>query len=238
MARKRAVLSTIAGHPRYLDDWLDPFRAAIQPELRPGSVVIDVGGGRSPAIARHDLPPGATYIGLDMSARELMAAPPGSYDQVIVADVTEHRSELDGCADLVVSWQVLEHVAPIEVAVSNIHSYLRPGGLFVAQLSGGRSAFALINRMVPHRVAKATMRQFLHRDPETVFPAAYARCTYSGLSRTLGDWLDVRIVPRYRGAGYFGFLPPLQAMYLRVEDLMVRGNHKDLATHYLVVARR
>ena len=238
MARERSLVTAIAGRPRYRDDWLAPFRAAIESELRPGSVVIDVGGGRNPAIARPDLPAGATYIGIDLSARELAAAPPGSYDRVIVADVTKRQPELEGCADLVVSWQVLEHVAPLGDAIANIHSYLRPGGLFVAQLSGGRSAFALINRAIPHRLAKVAMKRLLRRDPASVFPAPYDRCTYSALSRTLADWSDVRIVPRYCGSQYFGFLPPLQTLYVRIEDLIVRGNHKNLATHYLVVARR
>ena len=231
-------MTAIAGHPRYRDDWLDPFRAAIQSELRPDAVVIDVGGGRHPAIARADLPSGAKYIGIDLSERELAAAPPGSYDRVIVGDVVEPQPDLEGCADLVVSWQVLEHVAPLGDAISNIHHYLRPGGLFVAQLSGGRSAFALVNRMIPHRLAKIAMKRLLRRDPESVFPAPYDRCTYSALSRTLANWSDVRIVPRYRGAQYFGFLPPLQTLYLRIEDLIARGDHRDLATHYLVVAHR
>src|ERR1035437_10261897 len=104
-------MTAITDHPRYRDDWLAPFRAGFASELRAGSVVIDVGGGRGPAIPRPDLPAGTTYIGLDLSGRELMAAPPGSYDRTIVADVTDHLSELEGCADLVVSWQVLEHVA-------------------------------------------------------------------------------------------------------------------------------
>lgn len=238
MARDCALVTAIAGHPRYRDDWLVPFRAAIQSELRPGSVIIDVGGGRHPAIARRDLPPRATYIGIDLSQRELAAAPLGSYDRVIYCDVVERQPDLEGGADVVVSWAVLEHVAPLDVAISNIHSYLRPGGLFVAQLSGGRSAFALINRMIPHRVAKVAMQRLLRRDPASVFPAPYDRCTYSALSRILEDWSEVRIIPRYRGAQYFGFLPPLQTLYVRLEDLLVRGNHRDLATHYLVVARR
>jgi hypothetical protein len=137
-----------------------------------------------------------------------------------------------------VSWQVLEHVAPLGDAISNIHSYLRPGGLFVAGLSGGRSAIALINRAIPHRLAKMAMERLLRRDPASVFPAPYDRCTYSALSRILEDWSGVQIVSRYRGAQYFRFLPPLQALYVRFEDLLVRGAHKDLATHYLVVARR
>jgi len=231
-------VTAIAGHPRYRDDWLAPFRAAIQSELRPGSVVIDVGGGRHPAIARPDLPPGAIYVGIDLSERELMAAPPGSYDRVIIGDVVERQPYLEGCADLVVSWQVLEHVVPLGDAISNIYHYLRPGGSFVAQLSGGRSAFALINRMIPHRLAKVAMKRLLQRDPESVFPAPYDRCTYSALSRTLAYWSEVRIVPRYRGAQYFQFLPPVQTLYVHIEDLIVQGDHRDLATHYLVVARR
>ena len=237
MARGR-VIAAIDSHPRYGDDWLVPFSAAIQSELQPDVVIIDVGSGRHPAIARHDLPAGALYIGLDLSERELMVAPPGSYNRVVIGDVTRHYSELEGCADLIVSWQVLEHVAPLEDAVSNIYSYLRPGGLFVAQLSGGRSAFALINRAIPHWMAQAAMKRLLHWDPKFVFPARYDRCTHSALSRMLEGWSDVRILPRYRGAGYFRFLPPLQAIYLRFEDLMVRGHHRDLATHYLVIARR
>lgn len=225
-------------HPRYTEDWLASFRASIQAELRPGCVVIDIGGGRNPAIPRSSLPAGATYIGLDLSATELAAAPTGSYDRVIEADVTTKQAELVGCADVVVSWQVLEHVAPLDVAIANIYTYLRAGGLFVAQLSGGRSAFALINRTIPHGLAKFAMKQLLHRDPESVFPAPYDRCTYSALSRTLSGWSDVRIVPRYRGATYFSFMPIVQSTYLGFEDLMVRGNHLDLATHYLVSARR
>lgn len=238
MARECAVMSAIAGHPRYRDDWREPFCTAIQSEFRPGCVVIDVGGGRQPAIARPDLPPGAKYIGLDLSERELRAAPQGSYDRIIVSDVTKHQPDLDGCADLAVSWAVLEHVAPLDIAIANIHSYLRPGGLFVAQLSGGRSAIALVNRVVPHRLAKAGMKRLLRRDPESVFPAPYDQCTYTALSRMLEGWSDVRIVPRFRGAGYLSFLPPIQAVYLRFEDLIARGRHWDLATHYLVVARR
>ena len=92
--------------------------------------------------------------------------------------------------------------------------------------------------MVPHRLAKVAMKRLLRRDPDTIFPAPYDGCTYSALSRALADWSDVRIMARYRGAGYFGFLPPLQSLYLRIEDLLVRGHHKDLATHYLLVARR
>jgi SAM-dependent methyltransferase len=201
-------------------------------------VIIDAGGGRTPAIPITDRPNGATYIGIDLSERELAGAPPGSYDRAIAANLTTRVPELEGCGDIVVSWQVLEHVAPLALAIGNIHTYLRPGGVFVAHLSGGRSAFALLNRALPHAVAKAVMSRLLRRDPASVFPARYDQCTYSQLARILNEWTEVRIVPRYRGAGYFGFCVPIQALYLRYEDLLERGRHRDAATHYLVVARR
>ena len=227
-----------ATHPRYLSDWRAPFRAAIGPDLRPGVVVLDVGGGRRPAIDRAAIPEGGTYIGLDLSASELAAAPGGTYDRVVVSDITVPQASLVGCADVVASWQVLEHVAPMADALANIHAYLRPGGLFVAQLSGGRSAFALGNRLIPHAFAKLVLQRLLHRDPATVFPAPYDRCTYSALTEALAGWSSVRIVPRYRGAQYLSFAPILESAYLALEDLMVRGRHRDMATHYLVVARR
>ena len=133
---------------------------------------------------------------------------------------------------------MLEHVHSVPAAIENVHRYLRPGGLFVAHLSGGRSAFGLVNRALPHPLVKVAMRHLLHRDPETVFPAPYDHCTYSGLVASTGGWTRVRIIPRYRGAQYFRFLAPLEWLYLRFEDLIVRGRHRDLATHYLLVLEK
>lgn len=231
-------MSTVDWHPRYRVDWQVPFQEAARSALTPGSVVIDIGGGRQPALLKGALPADVTYIGIDLSAGELASAPTGSYDRTIVADVGARLPDLAGCADLIISWQVLEHVAPLDAAIANMHLYLRPGGLLVAQLSGGRSAFALVNRLLPHRLAKLAMERLLQRNPELVFPASYDRCTFSGLSGLFAGWSEVRIIPQYRGAGYFRFLRPLQALYLRYEDLLVRGKHRDLATHYLIVARR
>lgn len=231
-------LDPLKDHPRYRHKWRDPFVEAAAEALRPDVVVVDLGGGRRPAISRADLPARARYIGLDLSRAELTAAPPGSYDQMIEADIAEYVPELAGAADLIVSWQVLEHVAPMEAAVRNLHGYLRPGGRLVAQLSGANGLFAVLNRAIPHRVAAASLHHLLGRRPETVFPARYDRCTHTGMARLFADWSDVRILPRYHGAGYFRFLPPLQWAYVKAEDFIANGRHRDLATHYLIVADR
>lgn len=46
------------------------------------------------------------------------------------------------------------------------------------------------------------------------------------------------ITPRFLGARYLRFARPLQRAYLVYEDWAARHDRGDLATHYLVVARR
>jgi SAM-dependent methyltransferase len=225
-------------HPRYRDDWIEPFHEAVRRNSGEGAVILDIGSGRHPSVPAELRRPSSVYIGLDVSEDELRHAGPGAYDRVIVADLTERVPELVGTVDLAVSWQVLEHVTPMSVALDNVRDYLRPGGVLIAGFSGAWSAFAIINRLVPDHVARFVLKGLLRRDPATIFPAPYDSCTYSGMQKALARWSSVEILPRYRGASYFGFLPPLQRLYVRFEDLLERGDHVDLATHYLVIARR
>jgi SAM-dependent methyltransferase len=225
-------------HPRYRDDWMVSFHEAIQENAREGSVILDIGSGRQPSVPAALRQSAGSYIGLDLSEAELQRAGPDAYDRLIVANLTERVPTLVGSVDLAISWQVLEHVAPMTVALDNIRAYLRPGGVLVAGFSGAWSAFAIPNRIVPHAIARFALGRLLGRDPETVFPAPYDSCTYSAMSSAFEGWSDVDIMPRYRGAGYFSFLRPLQWLYLKFEDLLERGHHLDLATHYLVVAKK
>jgi SAM-dependent methyltransferase len=225
-------------HPRYRDDWMVSFHDAVRRNAHEGSVILDIGSGRQPSVPAALRLSSSAYIGLDLSEAELRRAGPDAYDRLIVADLTERVPELAGTVDLAVSWQVLEHVAPMSAAIDNIHHYLRPDGVLVAGFSGAWSAFAIPNRIVPHAISRFALKRLLGRDPDTVFPAPYDSCTYSAMKSVLAEWSDVEIVPRFRGAGYFGFLPPLQWLYLKFEDMLERGHHLDLATHYLVIARK
>lgn len=221
---------------RYDIPWRGPFDEAVAAVLKPGVRVLDVGGGREPAIPTDRRPPGSHYVGLDLSAAELARAPAGAYDTTVVGDVAVRRPELEDQFDLIVSWQVLEHVKPLAAAIANLRSYLRPGGMLVVQLSGAFSVFGMLNRIVPRRLGRFAMSVLLGRDPATVFPAYYDDCWHRRLRRVFDGWTRVRIVPRYSGAFYFSFFAPLMALYLVYEDWAAR--HPDLATHYVIVARR
>lgn len=225
-------------HARYQQPRQLEFERKIHEVLQPGTRVLDVGSGRSPSIEPASRPPQCYYVGLDISESELNTAPPGSYDDTWVSDITNHVPELDDSFDLVVSWQVLEHVKPLEAAIENMRSYLRPGGRLVAHLSGTYSVFGLINKALPTSVGVRALEVLLQRDPETVFPAHYHHCWYSAIERAFRKWESCSIHPRYFGADYFKFLGPAERTYLLYEDWTIRHNHKNLATHYLIVATR
>jgi len=223
---------------RYSDYWRSAFRDVYTPFLEDARVILDVGSGRTPLIATDMRPSDATYVGLDISAEELHLAPSGSYDLELIQDIVLPISGLPEEVDLALSWQVLEHVRPLSQAVENVRAVLQPGGAFISLLSGRNAHFAILNRIVPEALGKAAMRHLLGREPDTVFHAEYDNCTYNGLQEVFKGWKSVEIVPIYRGAGYWRFSRPLRWTYLKYENWLVSRDKRDLATHYVVVARK
>ena len=213
------------------------FLDRVRPLLKPGVTILDVGSGRSPTIAPENRPPGCRYTGLDISVEELEAAAPGAYDHAIACDITQ-PIPTDETFDLVLSWQVLEHVKPLDEALHNLRAVLRPGGIMLAQLSASFSAFALLARVVPHRARVWAMARFLGHAEEEKFPTHYDRCHARALERLLESWSSVTLHPFYRGAVYFGMWRPLQRAYLAYETFIERRDVRNLATHYLVIATR
>lgn len=218
--------------------WRDGFQDEFQRYLCADISVLDIGGGRQPAIAPQNRPRNCHYVGLDVSACELGAAPAGTYDEKWVSDITLRVADLDGRFNLAVSWQVLEHVKSVAAALENIRSYLRPGGRLVASLSGSFSAFALINQILPSPLGSLTMKSLLGRNPDTIFPAYYNRCWHSALKSLLKPWSEFSITPAYLGAVYFGFSPTMQLLYLRYEEWALRKRYANLATQYVISARK
>lgn len=223
---------------RYSDPWVELFETRSRPALTKGARVLDVGSGRRPALRPGERPPDCEYVGLDLSGAELAAAPPGSYDETIEADIMKPLPSQRERFDLIVSWQVLEHVAQLDQCLENLRSYLRPGGTLVSLLSGRNACFAVLNRLLPDRVGSWVMQQALDRQPDTVFPANYDGCTEDGLYERLAPWSRREVVPLYRGAGYFRFSANLQRAYLRYEDWALARGRANLASHYLIVAER
>ena len=213
------------------------FRARVAGALSSGARILDVGAGRHPTVAVADRPPGCHYVGLDVSRAELDQAPPGSYQDTVVADVTQRVPALDGRFDLALSFQVLEHVKPLDVALENLRAVLRPGGRLIAQMSGSFALFALAGRVVPMRL-RSRVLVGLGRHPEHIFPVHFHKCWYGALEKILEPWQGAEVVPVHAGADYFRFSRHVQAAYVGYEEWAFRGDHGNLASYYVVDAVR
>ncbi|MDX6615651.1 MAG: hypothetical protein QOD60_742 [Solirubrobacterales bacterium] len=222
---------------RYAEPMQTELYRRIQPLLVPDAAILDVGAGRYPTLAPADRPPGCRYVGLDIAPEELAAAASDAYDEDVVADITKPLNR-DEEFDIIVSWQVLEHVSPLADALENLRLSLRPGGTLLAQLTGSNAAFAAFGRLLPHRAKLWVATRVLGHHEEEKFPTRYDRSSQRALERLLEPWSSVEIVPFYRGATYFKFSRPLMRAYLAYESAVERRHRVNLATHYLVLATR
>lgn len=214
----------------------DVFLEHVRPLLVPGVQILDVGAGRSPTLASTDRPDGCRYLGLDISGEELQAAVEGSYDEIYVHDIVAPLPDLREL-DLIISWQVLEHVSSLPQALANLRAMLRPGGTLLAQLSGSFAAFALAARVIPHRLRVKAMARYLGHGEELKFPTHFDRCNARSIEKLLSDWESSEVVSHFRGAPYFSMSRPLQRLYLSYENLLESHSVDTLATHYLIIAR-
>lgn len=234
---------------RKLDTFLDPrgrrgdgtvdFMTAIRSALRPGMVVMDVGGGKRPAIA-PDLKASlhVWVIGVDISQEELNAAPPGGYDQIVCGDVATATALPE--AELAICRSVTEHVRDPNAMYLNIFRALRPGGFLISQVPNKFAPYALLNAALPNQLTKVLLG-FFHWETkeETGFPALYRYCYPSRLESLLLDvgFRGVRIHPSYR-TEYCNFFLPLHACELAWQLFTSRFNRRNLCEAFTVVAEK
>jgi SAM-dependent methyltransferase len=223
---------------RYEQEWGTEFWGFVERALRPGIAVLDIGGGRSPTIPPPRRPADSHYVGLDASTEELETAPPGSYDETVAAAAETLQVDLVGRFDLIVSWQALEHFRDLPTAADAFHRYAADGGWFVACLSGRNALFAVGNRILPGSVGRKVVSRLMRRPLDSVFPAHYDHCTARGLRETFAGWSEVNVVPLWRGADYFAPFPRLRSTYVRYEDWAIGRGLDNLATHYVIAARK
>lgn len=219
--------------PRYARTPQEQFDERLANYLVPGMSILDVGGGRAPLLKPAERPAGTHYAGLDIDASLMAEA--GTYDEMIESDICKFQPELEGRFDLIVCWQVLEHVKPLEAAFENMYRYLKPGGVMLTQFSGTWSVFGVLNRLLPHWLAVRALK-LNGRRPRTVFPAYYHHCWIDRIEQALAPWAEPEVTPIYHGAVYFGFSHKLRRLYLLYEDWTTR--HPRLASYYRVIARR
>jgi 2-polyprenyl-6-hydroxyphenyl methylase/3-demethylubiquinone-9 3-methyltransferase len=109
--------------------WLAAARGALVPLAgRPGALLVDLGCGGG-LLAPHVAGLGYTHVGVDLVDSALRQA--RAHGVVPIKGDVLHVPLGDGCADVVVAGEILEHVADLSAAVAEACRLLRPGGVLV-----------------------------------------------------------------------------------------------------------
>ena len=186
--------------------------------------VIDIGGGKKPFVKAHNLTVGdKRYAGIDIDGAELAAAPPETYTETHVVDLTIPQSALAGQFDLAICRNTLEHVKNNKVAVSTIISLLQPRGRAFIKLPCKKAAFARLNTILPNELKRRIMHAVFPKKLGDGFPAYYDRCTPSELHSLLKEH-DVVILSETRTywSSYFSFFLPLHIIWRIITLFQIR----------------
>jgi SAM-dependent methyltransferase len=112
--------------------------AALAP---PDPVVLDAGcGGWTPV-------PAGRLVGIDISPASLRRHP--GLDEAIVGDIQSHPLP-PGAFDVVVCWNVLEHLPRPGDALANLARAVKPGGALVVGVPNVYSPKGLLAKLTPH----------------------------------------------------------------------------------------
>jgi SAM-dependent methyltransferase len=209
-------------------------------DLQRRAVVVDVGAGRACRFARYRPANSDTKIvGVDISAEEMEQN--SDVDEKRVADVARSLPFDAAEVDLIASHSVLEHLEDVETFIANCATVIKPGGRFVSVFASRYAPYALINRLLPHPVARRIVHFVRPGSVETLgFRPVYDRCYASAISALLakhGFDVDYERVS-YDQSWYFSFFVPFFVPSLLYDALLSSLDAKDLAARVLVVATR
>ncbi len=203
-------------------------------------LVLDVGGGKTCAFAegreRND---GARIVAVDISAEEL--AGNRIVDARLAADLTAGLPLRQASVDVIASRSVLEHLDDLEAFVRDAARVLRPGGAFIHWVPGKYAPFAVINRMMPHALAR---RVLYYVEPEVKgicgFRAVYDQCYPSALRRLFErHGFEITVMrPSYYQSSYYAFFLPFYLLSSLYEIVLQALGVQDLCAHVLIAARR
>jgi 2-polyprenyl-6-hydroxyphenyl methylase/3-demethylubiquinone-9 3-methyltransferase len=206
--------------------------------LRPGLRVLDVGGGKHPAISletKRRL--GLRVVGMDISETELVQAPAAAYDEIVVGDVA--TSKIPGEYDLIFSRTLMEHVADPPAAIANMASVLAPGGIMAHVMPCRNAPFAILNRGLGNQAARRLLFTiFPEKEKNSGFRAYYRDCTPSRLTRLCRqNGLELLQAKPYYNSEYTSFFAPIYTVELLRQTLMCVLRLGDFAEGFAILAR-
>lgn len=206
---------------------------------REPKTVLDVGAGRQwhfqPALKR----PGMELIGFDIDLAEMADNP--LLDQKICGDACQSLGVPDGSVDLITGRAVIEHLHDNASFLRSAHRALREGGQLIVTFPSRNAPFAILNRVLPRRVAQWLL---LHLIPGSAgklgFEAFYDLATFREFEQSLADaGFEVEEgFASYFSSSYFRFFTPLFVLATSFDYLRhILGNPR-LASYFMFVAQK
>ncbi|MBS1188675.1 MAG: Methyltransferase type 11 [Rhodocyclaceae bacterium] len=163
------------------------FEEKVNSLLRPDSVLLDAGCGRTVPVLRKYLGRADRLIGVELV--EFTDVPSGI--ETYNADLA-HLPLPDASVDLIMSRSVFEHLTDPEAVYREFARVLRPGGAVVFLTANMWDYGTLAARFIPNRFHAAIVGWAEGRAPEDTFPTAYRTNTRSDVRRlAAGARLDV-----------------------------------------------
>ena len=163
-------------------DHVEVERRLLDALLRPGTVALDAGCGRTTRL-RFYRDRIVRLVGVD--ADEQAARENPYVDEIVVADLNEPLPFPDASFDLVYANFVVEHLARPERAFAEWRRMLQPDGSLVLLTSNRASPFMSVADRVPERLRLAMKRRGAGAAERDVYPTEYLANTPSALAQVI-----------------------------------------------------
>lgn len=154
------------------------FEERVGQLLRPDSVLLDAGCGRTVPVLRKFQGRAARLIGVELV--DFTDVPPG---------IETHNSDLarlplaDASVDLIMSRSVFEHLVDPDSVYREFSRVLKPGGRLVFLTANLWDYGTIVARLVPNRFHASIVKAVEGRAEEDTFPTAYKTNTRGDVDR-------------------------------------------------------
>jgi SAM-dependent methyltransferase len=227
-----SIVGKTAAYARYREAGAELL--ALEPEC-----VLDVGAGKewpfSPDLKSRNM----KLIGFDIDMAEMSEN--ALLDQKLCGDACKSLGVADESVDLVMGRAVIEHLHDTTSFLKSANRALREDGRLVVTFANKNAPFAVLNRILPHRVSQWLLAHLTPVSPGVLgFEAFYDRASFEEFrsSLTLAGFEVEEEYASYFSSGYYRFCVPLFTAALAIDYLLYKLGNPRLASYFLFIARK
>ena len=157
------------------------YERRILAKLKPDTVLMDAGCGRTAPLLAKFTGKAGRLIGVELVDFDPAAVPAGV--ELIQGNLAQIPRLQDASVDLILSRSVLEHIDEIEPVYRELHRILKPGGSFFFLVPNLWDYVSLVSWIVPNRFHAKIVSKTEGRDLHDTFPAFYKSNTRRSVAK-------------------------------------------------------